>query len=278
MKKTLPLVSVIITTYNRYNFVFEAVNSVLNQTYKPIELIIIDNGSTDGTTDHLITTDNYQVIKQNHTGMPGQVKNKGVDISSGEFIAFLDSDDLWLPRKLEKQLNQLIHGNFQVNHTREQWLRNGKIVSQKSQRHKKEGDIFLDSLKKCIIGPSTVVIARKIFLNLGGFREDLEIVEDYELWLRLTAKHPVSYLEEELVIKQAGHEDQLSKRYNHIEVFRLRSLKQLIDQNIFNQSQAHQACQELIRKSKIYAAGCRKRGKQEEAKYFEKLLINYQEI
>ena len=148
MKKPLPLVSVIITTYNRYNFLFEAINSVLNQTYKPIELIIIDDGSTDPTPEHLTTTNKYLVINQNHTGMPGQVKNKGVEISSGEFVAFLDSDDLWLPRKLEKQLNQLIDNNFQVNHTRERWIRNGKTVSQKTQKHKKQGDIFFESLKR----------------------------------------------------------------------------------------------------------------------------------
>ena len=131
--------------------------------------------------------------------------------------------------------------------------------------------IFTDALKKCIIGPSTVLMEKKLFREAGGFREDLEIAEDYELWLRITALEEVGYIDRPLTIKQAGHEGQLSEKYGHIEYFRIRGLRSLVEDSFFPEHLSGAARKELAAKCSIYAAGCRKRGRIREAEEYEKL-------
>ena len=295
-----PLVSVIIPTYNRAALLREAVDSVLAQSYAPLELIVVDDGSTDATAASLRSVRGLRLVRQDHTGMPGQARNAGACVARGKYLAFLDSDDLWLPHKLAVQVAAAQAAGDAVNHTRERWLRAGRIVSQRGQRHRRSGDLFADSLRKCIIGPSTVLLRREVFERAGGFREDLQIAEDYELWLRLTARHPVGYVGRESVIKRAGHGDQLSERYGHIELFRLRALRDLLEHNgrqryesapahgraagsirpnawlegaaaCFTPPQRAAGAAELARKARIYAAGCRKRGRDTEAAHYETL-------
>ncbi len=266
-----PLVSVIIPTYNRVDLLRAAVASVLRQSYAPWELIVVDDGSTDGTAHALHSFPQVRVVRQKHTGMPGQARNTGARLARGDLLAFLDSDDLWLPHKLTVQVAAAAAAGHAISHTRERWLRNGRRVSQRSQRHRRHGDLFADSLRKCVIGPSTVLLRREVFAQAGGFREDLEIAEDYELWLRLTAHHAVGYVDQESVIKRAGHGDQLSERYGHIELFRLRALCDLVEGGFFAPARQTAAAAELARKARIYAAGCRKRGRSTEADRFETL-------
>ena len=272
MGSSRPLVSVVIPTYNRARLVQEAVASVLAQSYRPLELIVVDDGSTDATGTTLAGRPEVRVLRQPHTGMPGQVRNAGTRLARGEYLAFLDSDDLWQPPKLERQVAAATAAGGAVWHTRERWVRSGRVLSQRSQRHRRRGDLFADSLRKCVIGPSTVLLRHAAFTRAGGFREDLEIAEDYELWLRLTARYPVGYLDQELVIKRAGHSDQLSERYGQIEIFRLRALRDLLAAGHFDAAARHRAaCAELARKARIYAAGCRKRGRLAEAGSYEAL-------
>ena len=296
-----PLVSVIIPTYNRGALVHEAIASVLAQSYAPLELIVVDDGSTDATAASLRSARALRLVRQDHTGMPGQARNAGARVARGAYLAFLDSDDLWLPHKLADQVAAAQAAGDAINHTRERWLRGGRVISQRGQRHRRSGDLFADSLGKCIIGPSTVLLRREVFEEAGGFREDLEVAEDYELWLRLTARHQVGYLERESVIKRAGHGDQLSERYGHIELFRLRALRDLLERDhrqhdrappalsravgsmrpracpegvapaCFTPRQRAAAAAELARKAHIYAAGCRKRGRGTEAAHYDAL-------
>ena len=296
-----PLVSVVIPAYNRAALLREAVASVLAQSYAAFELIVVDDGSTDATAAFLRTACEVRLVRQDHTGMPGQARNAGARVARGEYLAFLDSDDLWLPHKLAVQVAAAAAAGDAINHTRERWLRGGRVISQRGHRHRRSGDLFTDSLRKCIIGPSTVLLRREVFEAAGGFREDLEIAEDYELWLRLTARHPVGYVERESVIKRAGHGDQLSERYGHIELFRLHALRGLLEQDhrqhdkaapahiravgsirpnvwqegvataCFTPRQRAAAAAELARKARIYAAGCRKRGRTTEADRYDAL-------
>lgn len=286
-----PLVSVIIPGYNRPVLLREAADSVLTQTFSHLELIIVDDGSDDTGTRPAIESvrlrepGRVRVLRQEHSGMPGQVRNRGAAEARGKYIAFLDSDDLWKPEKVTLQVEYFSGcmrdtgrpGNSPVRicHTREIWLRDGREVSQAGQRHKRRGDIFRDALKKCIIGPSTVMMERSLFLESGGFREDQEIAEDYEFWLRITGGNCIGYIDEPLVVKRAGSWHQLSEKYGHIEYFRLLGLKDLVDSGFFSGAQKAAAAEELAKKCGIYAAGCRKRGRTGEAEAYERLAREY---
>ncbi len=289
MKK--PSVSVIIPVYNRSSLLREVVSSVVRQSFKDFELIIADDCSSEDLRSAVLGIPGIADVPLKfirldaHSGMPGFVRNRGGEKAEGEYIAFLDSDDIWMPNKLEKQLNFLagktetggdyFNDNSVICHTREKWVRSGKTVSQSSQKHKREGDIFDDSLWKCIIGPSTVMMSKSLFDRYGGFREDLEVAEDYELWLRVTAENHVSYLDEPLTIKRAGEWDQLSAKYGQIEIFRIKALKGLLDSGFFTREREETAAGVFRQKCRIYAAGCRKRGREEEGLYYMNLCEKY---
>ena len=138
---------------------------------------MVDDGSTDATVACLRPLRELRIVRQDHTGMPGQARNAGARVARGEYLAFLDSDDLWLPHKLAVQVAAAVAAGDAINHTRERWLRGARLVSQRGQHHRRSGDLFADSLRKCIIGPSTVLLRRAAFEEAGGFREDLEIAE-----------------------------------------------------------------------------------------------------
>ncbi len=289
MKK--PSVSVIIPVYNRSSLLREAVSSVVRQSFKDFELIIADDCSSEDLRSAVLGIPGIADVPLKfirldaHSGMPGFVRNRGGEKAEGEYIAFLDSDDIWMPNKLEKQLNFLagktetggdyFNDNSVICHTREKWVRSGKTVSQSSQKHKREGDIFDDSLWKCIIGPSTVMMRKSLFDRYGGFREDLEVAEDYELWLRVTAENNVSFIDEPLTIKRAGDWDQLSEKYGQIEIFRIKALKGLLDSGFFTHVREEAAAEVFRQKCWIYAAGCRKRGREEEGLYYLDLCEKY---
>ena len=244
-----------------------------------IELIIVDDGSTDMTPvikTYFSNESRVRYLRINHSGMPGFVRNTGVLQSSGKYLAFLDSDDLWMGNKLEKQVDFLESNSaYKIVHTRENWVRNGKTVSQSGFNHKRFGNIFSDALEKCILGPSTVMIEKDLYNKLGGFRDDLEIAEDYEFWLRLTDTNSVGYLDEPLITKRAGHIGQLSEKYGQIEIFRIRGLQHLVEQRYFSQENQKLAEKELAKKCGIYAAGCRKRNKISEAEVHESMAEKY---
>jgi glycosyltransferase involved in cell wall biosynthesis len=269
------MVTVIGPAYNRLHLLHDAIDSIFRQLFRQYQIVVVDDGSTDGTEEYarrLEGEDKVRYLRLEHSGRPGRVRNAGARLADGEYLAFLDSDDLWAPEKLARQIAFFqAHPDLRICHTREIWKRGERIVSQAGQRHKRSGFIFADSLKKCIIGPSTVMMRRELFEQLGGFREDLEIAEDYELWLRVTAGYPVGYIDEPLVTKRGGRPDQLSARYGQIEIFRIRALLLNLEAGTFAAEQREQAARELVRKCRIYAAGCEKRGRLEEAQRYREL-------
>lgn len=279
-------VTAVIPTYNRAQLTLEAVESVISQTRRADEIIVVDDGSIDEEADRLADrlsgAPGVSLLRIGHCGMPGKVRNAGVARARGDLIAFLDSDDLWRPEKLARQI-PLHEGRdrFRISHTRELWIRGGRTVSQNGQRHRRGGDIFEDALVKCIIGPSTVMVDRALFEGAGGFREDIEIAEDYELWLRIVGREEVGYLDDPLTVKRAldagtaGGEGQLSAKYGQIEIFRIRALQDLVDGTLLPPARMASARAELSRKCRIYAAGCRKRGRREEALRYEAFAARY---
>tara|TARA_X000000950_G_scaffold284760_1_gene388648 strand:- start:276 stop:1145 length:870 start_codon:yes stop_codon:yes gene_type:complete len=237
MTHSEPFFSVVIPTYNRDEYLERAVRSVLRQSFKDFELLIVDDGSTDGTKDYLsklksnfCSTSRLKVINQKNSGVSA-ARNIGIRESSGKWIAFLDSDDEWSKKKLEIQKKYIERNpSCMWCHGNERWIRNGEHLNQKKIHRKSGGDLFIRSLDLCLISPSTVVINRCLFEELGYFKEDFIVCEDYDLWLRFLLKHKIGFCEELLITKYGGHEDQLSKRYKAMDYYRVKSMLALLDE------------------------------------------------
>ena len=274
-KSKKPLVSVIIPTYNRGWVLREAIDSVLAQDFRDFELIVVDDGSTDNTGQIL---DSYHQdlmgIRQPNTGVSA-ARNRGIAAAAGQLLAFLDSDDLWLPRKLSSQVNFFnSNPDAVINQTEEIWIRNGVRVNPKTRHHKLSGMIFEPSLALCLVSPSAVMMKRTLFDEVGLFDEDLPACEDYDLWLRISWRYPVHLIETPLIFKRGGHADQLSKAPG-LDKFRIQALKKVIESGHLDEDSYRAAVGTIQAKCAIYAGGCRKRGKDAEALYFEKLAGKY---
>ncbi len=269
-------ISVIIPTFNRSKTIFRAIDSILKQTYKPYEIIVVDDGSTDGTKDLVINK--YPSIKyfyQSNNGV-SKARNKGLHESKGEWIAFLDSDDEWLPKKLQEQKKNLEQNPTTfISHTNEIWIRNGVRVNQMKKHQKFGGYIFDKCLEFCRMSPSSIMIHRKVFEDVGNFDEDLLVCEDYDLWIRVTSKYLVTYIDDLMIKKYGGHEDQLSKVKNGIEHFRIQSLEKILLSKILSEGQAEEVRKVLLRKLSIYLNGLKKRNKMEELLIVKKKILNW---
>ncbi len=270
-KKINETVSVIIPTYNRAAWVFEAIDSVLSQTVAPLEIIVVDDGSTDGTRERLSFYGKRIVtVFQENRGVSA-ARNLGIRQSKGRFIAFLDSDDLWEKGKLACQL-----GFFRKNpealicQTGEIWIRRGKRVNPMKKHTKLSGMIFGPSLRLCLVSPSAVMVKRTLFDEVGVFDETLPACEDYDLWLRIACRYPIFTTAENHVIKRGGHEDQLSAAPG-LDRFRIQSLEKLLKSGRLSLDQKRETLGVLVEKCGIYAEGCRKRGRDEEADRIDRL-------
>ncbi|RLD12393.1 MAG: glycosyltransferase family 2 protein [Chlamydiae bacterium] len=269
-----PLISVIIPTYNRYDLLLEAIASVKNQTYKNVELIIVDDGSTDKTC-RLQSDKSVIYLKQDNKG-PAAARNTGAKIAHGEWLAFLDSDDLWHQDKLQKQLNFIKNNsNCQIIYTDEIWFRKGIRVNKKNIHKKYAGWIYPYCLKLCIVGFSTLLITKYLWNNIGGLNETFPVAEDYDLWLRLSAKYEFNYIDEQLITKRGGREDQLSISFRGIDKYRIIALQKMMQNNNLKAEWKKLTCEELLRKCKIYKIGCEKHGKDDEIKFCENIIRKY---
>jgi glycosyltransferase involved in cell wall biosynthesis len=263
------MVSVVITTFNRKAFLEEAILSVLNQDYKDKEIIVIDDGSTDNSFEEVREFPVRYVWKQN--GGISSARNMGIVISKGELIAFLDVDDIWKKGKLTEQVQKMREDQVDISYTDEIWIRNGERLNQRDRHRKYSGFIFEQCLPLCIISPSSVVIKRKVFDEVGFFDETLPVCEDYDMWLRITSKYPVVFVEKPFIIKRAGHKDQLSRIYEAIDRFRIKSLTKIIQSDALNPEMRIAALNELREKCRIYAIGAKKRGRFQESDNYSKL-------
>ena len=269
-------ISVIIPTFNRKHTLQRAIDSVLAQTFKPYEIIIVDDGSKDGTKEWLLQ--NYpsvQYIHQPNNGV-SSARNKGIQISQGSWIALLDSDDEWMPEKLEYQSRFIeLNRDSSFCHTNEIWIRNGVRVNQMKKHKKYGGDIFKHCLDICRISPSSSIIKKDVFEEVGAFDESLTVCEDYDLWLRVTAKFNILFLDEPLIKKYGGHLDQLSRVPEGIEQYRIRSLEKILSMGSLTETQFRSAKNMLIHKLNIYAKGLKKRDKYEELTSTEKKIQDW---
>ena len=263
------MVSVIITTYNRRHFLREAALSVLAQGYKDREVIVIDDGSTDGS-EHEVRDLPLRYEWKPNAGI-SSARNYGIALSGGEYIAFLDVDDLWMGHKLSRQMRAMEEGAAALCYTDEVWIRNGRRLNQKKRHQKYSGHIYEHCLELCLISASSAVIRRHVFEDRGLFDETMPVCEDYDMWLRITAKYSVLFLPEALITKRGGHEDQLSRQYEAMDRFRVTSLARMIESGQLTDEQKDLTLREIGRKCAILAAGAAKRGKEDEAAYYRGL-------
>ncbi|MFC1839288.1 glycosyltransferase family 2 protein [Thermodesulfobacteriota bacterium] len=274
-------VSVIISTYNRAERVCRAIRSVLDQTFSDYEIIVIDDGSTDDTRMRLEEFgESIKLILHDETRGVSASRNSGIKQANGNYIALLDSDDYWLPEKLETQIRFFRENpNALICQTNEIWIRKGRRVNPAKKHLKPSGDIFIPSLKLCLVSPSAVMMKRYLFDEIGLFDEEFPVCEDYDLWLRIGCKYPVYLIDRNLLVKEGGAPDQLSISMKGMDRFRVRSMTKLLERGVLNEMQKKALLKELEKKCLIYGEGCIKRGKPEEGEYYlglVKSLMNHE--
>ncbi|HEY6421502.1 MAG TPA: glycosyltransferase family A protein, partial [Candidatus Binataceae bacterium] len=285
-----PEVSVVIPTHDRRAMVCEAVASVLAQRavspesiepFELFELIVVDDGSTDGTFDNLSRlvagrasgrAEPFPLIRIEriqHRG-PAAARNRGVARARAPLIAFLDSDDLWAPAKLDRQLAFMrANPDCAIAQTQELWIRNGGRVNPGRRHRKRGGDIYIDSLRTCLISNSAVMIRTDLFRALGGFDETMAAAEDYDLWLRILVDHDAGLVDEYLVTRRAGHADQLSATMTAIDRYRILALAKMLADPKLGGEKREATAQVFAEKCGIYAKGLRRRGRADDARLYE---------
>jgi len=274
-RKQYPKVSVIIPAYNRCQMLKQAVDSVLSQDFTDFELIVSDDGSTDNTQEMLRAYGNrILVIRQENKGVSA-ARNRGIVSASGDLIAFLDSDDLWMPEKLSEQV-AFFNANPDglICQSEEIWIRNGVRVNPKKKHRKLSGMIFEASLLLCLVSPSAVMMRRSLFDEVGLFDETLPACEDYDLWLRIGCRYPIFLIDIPLIVKRGGHSDQLSAEPG-LDKFRIQSLKKILKSGMLSTEQCTAAVKVLKEKCSVYAGGCLKRGREDEALYYKRLAESF---
>ena len=275
-------ISIIIPTLNRIKYLPRALDSALNQTYKASEIIVVDNGSSDGTLELL--KEKYPLIRlleEKKVGVSA-ARNKGIISSNFDWVALLDSDDAWDIRKLEIQKNALQSSSkiYKLVHTEEIWIKNNIKINQMKKHQKFGGYIFEKCLPLCCISPSSVLMQKSIFNQVGYFDENLPVCEDYDLWLKICSKERVLFIDQKLTLKYGGHKDQLSKSYWGMDRFRIKSIENLVLNCDLKSYQKHMAINTLIKKLKIIINGAYKRKNysiineyEKKLNYWEKLII-----
>ena len=269
-------VSVIIPTFNRADWIKYAIDSVLNQTYSNFELIIVDDGSTDNTRDVIAQYgDSIRYFFQENKG-PAAARNLGIINARGSYICFLDSDDQWLKQKLEEQIKLVVvNPEIKVCYTNEIWIRRGVRVNPRKIHQKFSGWIYQRCLPLCIISPSSVMVHQHVFEKVGLFDEKMTVCEDYDLWLRVSHHYPITFIEKPLIIKYGGHEDQLSRKFWGMDIYRVQAMEKMLQQYDLTPEDQKATIEMLCQKCDILANGFFKRGKVKEGQFYLKLKSKY---
>jgi glycosyltransferase involved in cell wall biosynthesis len=252
------------------------VDSVLEQTCTDFELTVVDDGSTDETAERLsVYGDRIRIIGQDNLGASA-ARNAGILRAGGDYIAFLDSDDLWKPDKLAAQMDLVTRDpSVKVCYTGEIWIRRGRRVNPRKRHAKHSGWILKEMLPLCLVSPSSVFIAREVFDRAGLFDESLPACEDYDLWLRIGRLYPIILIDRPLIIKRGGHDDQLSAAHWGLDRFRIKALLRLLAHRDLDPDVRRAAVEILEEKCAILANGFHKRGRRQLARQFEEIAARH---
>ena len=262
MKNERPNISVIIPTLNRSSTLPRALDSVLKQSVLPYEIIVVDNGSTDATAQIMrCHYSKIQFLYERKVGVSA-TRNFGIRVAKGNWIALLDSDDEWFTNKLERQIEELTNcpESIRLVHTNEIWKKNNVFMNQLGKHKKTGGSIFKECLRMCCISPSSSMIRKDVFADIGYFDEKLPACEDYDLWLRICAKEDVLFIDENLIVKHGGHNDQLSRKYWAMDRFRVYALEKLLETGDLCLENQNATYKMLVKKLDVLIKGGKNRG------------------
>ena len=249
--------------------------SIFRQTLPPSQIVVVDDGSTDGTSDWLKKKlPAVELVIQKNQGVSA-ARNSGIRKATTDWIALLDSDDVWCPTKLEKQFKALKEKpEFKICHTEERWIFKGKERQVASAYKKRGGWIFEACLPVCAISPSTVLIHKSVFEKVGLFDESLEACEDYDFWLRICSRMPVLLIDEPLIEKHGGFDDQLSAQWG-LDRWRIQALEKILGEDHLEFKERELVKEQLALKCEVFAKGLQKHGKASEAKSYLSLSSKY---
>ena len=273
-----PVVSVVIPSFNRKDFLRLALQSVILQTAKPDEIIVVDDGSTDRTVEHLSSEfPSVTWLRQENQGV-ASARNYGIRQASGEWIALLDSDDQWDKNKLEEQINYLkAHPDCRACHTQEKWIRNQNQVTPPNYLDKSHDHLFKRSLRHCLICPSSCMLHRSLFDEVGLFDETLPVCEDYDFWLRLLLHTTIDLIDRPLTVKFGGHSDQLSTSHWGMDRYRIQSMENLLASQAMSKEQKIWVWEILAQKCQILEQGFTKRNKISDAQTYSEKRKRFEE-
>ncbi len=193
----MPFASVIIPTYNRVELLKQTVESVRAQTFRDFEIIVVNDGSTDGSKEWLALQYDVLALNQRNCGIAAS-RNHGAAVCSGDWFAFLDHDDLWTRRKLEIQ-TEFIKNNPDVALVAAKHVRLGKTAHSKSTGNWISGDLFLKAYSESFIHTSSVMIRRDIFKEIGGFPTEYRFADEFDVWLKIAKNYSIAYIDQPLV-------------------------------------------------------------------------------
>ena len=198
-EQSIPLISVVIPAYNAESYIQSTLDSVFNQTYQNIEVIVVDDGSNDSTQSILNAyPHNVVVIKTENKGV-SHARNTGIDAAKGGWIAFVDSDDIWLPTKLEEQIISI--GECQWSHCDSVYIGENQSgdVKRSDYSHIPRGNVFEELIVENFITTSSVLIKKSLLNQYGKFDETLACLEDWKLWIDIAHENPIAYCDKSLL-------------------------------------------------------------------------------
>jgi glycosyltransferase involved in cell wall biosynthesis len=193
----MPFISVIIPTYNRLELLRETVNSVRNQSFTDFEIIVVNDGSTDGTAEWLAEQNDIVTISQRNQGIASS-RNNGAAGAQGRWLAFLDHDDLWAPTKLEVQA-EYVAANPDPAMVAAKHIRLGTKPKFSGRPTWINGDLFVKAYSESFIHTSSVMIRRDVFDEIGGFPPCYRFADEFDVWLKISKNHTIAYVDQPLV-------------------------------------------------------------------------------
>lgn len=269
-------VAAVIPVFNRANQLVRALESVRDQTRAVSECVVVDDGSENCLSDARQFLEEFfpegiWIVFPENRGVAA-ARNAGVAATSAKWICFLDSDDVWLPTKLEKQLAwHEVNPACRISQVEEAWIRDGAPVKKPKGWQPPHGKIFPTAVERCAISPSAVMMRRDLWAEHGGFDEEFRVCEDYELWLRIALREEVGLVNQgcPLIEKHAGHSDQLSLA-RAMDRHRVAILIRFLSErgSALSTEERSLVRQAIREKASIVATGGEKRGMEERAVLF----------